>query len=290
MHPKISKPVQYALDALGIILLIALVYAVGRCTGIDGFAFAQEPVAQAERNPAERLRDAQERQAQQEAMELEQTRHTLEMAEARRTTEAAPGPRVSTPNPADQVPLVTAQPRRYARIAAAPPEPLALPVIEDEPGMSGSIQEGFDWTPLEVALGKIAVNEESFREAGASAIAQARGHYSLEQLQSMHRRALAVGRTDSRRWIEGLNADATMPEGWPEERVPWATRGRPAWLRTLAAIRATNAGEMSTCARRPQVWGGTMDSAGIARLVARGARVVPCPGAANTYLEWGAAR
>lgn len=277
MHPKISKPVQYALDALGIILLIALVYVVGRCTGIDGFALAQESAPQAHRNPAGQVLDAEERERQQDARELAQNEHAREPVQAT----------ITTPNPASTVPLVAPQARGYSRIT---PEPLALPVIEDEPGMSGSIQEGFDWTPLEVALGKIAVNEESFREAGASAIAQARGHYSLEQLQSMHRRALAVGRTDSRRWIEGLNADATMPEGWPEERVPWATRGRPAWLRTLAAIRATNAGEMSTCARRPQVWGGTMDSAGIARLVARGARVVPCPGAANTYLEWGAAR
>ena len=68
-----------------------------------------------------------------------------------------------------------------------------------------------EWTEHEVALAKLCANEATFRDVDCVAITEARGRYTVAELRSMHRRAFAVGRTDSRRWIETLNADATMP-------------------------------------------------------------------------------
>jgi hypothetical protein len=142
-----------------------------------------------------------------------------------------------------------------------------------------------DWTEHEVTIAKIAVNEESFRTAGASAIAAARGRYTVEQLRAMHSRALAPVRTDSRRWIADLSGDMHRPDGWPERLVPWS-RGQQLWLAVLVAVRETLRGERIACGgERPSIWGGTMDAAHIRRRIEQGYVVVTCQGSANTYLR-----
>lgn len=140
-----------------------------------------------------------------------------------------------------------------------------------------------------VAVAKIAVNEGSFRDADHAAIAYSRSPYTVEQLGTMHRRALAVGRTDSRRWIEGLSADLSRPDGWPEHLVPWETRGRQGWERTLSTVRDVLDGRRVPCDERPSAWGGRhVDAARIARMTANGWHVVRCDGqTANVFLARG---
>jgi len=145
-----------------------------------------------------------------------------------------------------------------------------------------------DWTDREVALAKLCANEATFREIDCVAITEARGRYTVIELRSMHRRAFAVGRTDSRRWIETLNADATMPIGWPERLVPWESRGKALWLNTLRTVRATLRGERHACGgQTPSIWGGKIDAAHIRRRIEQGWVVLACPGAANTFMRRG---
>jgi len=144
-----------------------------------------------------------------------------------------------------------------------------------------------DWTDHEVAVARLAVNEGTFRESDTIAIAEARGHYSLEELRAAHRRALAPVRTDSRRWIADLSGDLHRPDGWPESLVPWETRGRLLWLRTLSIVRETIAGRRSVCSERPSVWGSPrLDRARLDRILARGGRVV-CRGTVNSFVVFG---
>lgn len=144
------------------------------------------------------------------------------------------------------------------------------------------------YTEHEVLIARLAVNEGSFREADVAAIAYARAPYSVDQLRAMHHRALAVGRTDSRRWIETLNASLARPDGWPEDRVPWETRGRAGWQRTLDVVHDVVSGRVTPCDVRPSTWGGrTLDAARIARMTANGWRVARCGSTANAYLRRG---
>jgi hypothetical protein len=142
------------------------------------------------------------------------------------------------------------------------------------------------WTEHEVALGRLCVNEASSSLPDCVAIVEARGSRTVEQLRAMHPRALAPSRTDGRRWIAGLSADLSRPDGWPEHLVPWDTRGRAGWERTLDAVRDTLAGRRSQCTSAPSIWGGpVVDSDRIARHLARGAQVV-CHGTRNVFLRY----
>lgn len=145
-----------------------------------------------------------------------------------------------------------------------------------------------DWTDHEVAVARIAVNEATFRESDTIAIAEARGHYSLEELRAAHRRALAPVRTDSRRWIADLSGDLHRPDGWPESLVPWETRGRLLWLRTLSIVRATLRGERRCSGGVPSIWGGRrVDATRIRERLAEGWIVVDCGPTANVYMRRG---
>lgn len=142
------------------------------------------------------------------------------------------------------------------------------------------------WTDHEVALGRLCVNEASASIPDCIAIVQARGSRTVDELRSMHPRALASVRTDGRRWIAGLSADLSRPDGWPEDAVPWETRGRAGWTRTLDAVRDTLAGRRSVCTEAPSVWGGRdVDADRIARHLARGA-VEVCSGTRNAFLRY----
>ena len=142
------------------------------------------------------------------------------------------------------------------------------------------------YTEHEVALGRLCVNEASAAINDCVAIVEARGSRSLDELRDMHPRALAAHRVDGRRWIAGLSATLERPDGWPEERVPWETRGRAGWERTLEAVRDTLAGRRSVCTSAPQFWGGPdVDADRIARHLARGA-VVVCSGTRNVFLRY----
>lgn len=147
-----------------------------------------------------------------------------------------------------------------------------------------------DWTEQEVLIARLAINEASGRDADTIAITQARGGYSVERLRADHHRALAPVRTDSRRWIAGLDADMSEPIGWPSHRLDWPTFGVAMWTRTLATVRATLRGERGCAGGRPDVWGGTMDHERIARIVAHGGVIVDCGHTANTYLRLGDGR
>ena len=144
------------------------------------------------------------------------------------------------------------------------------------------------YTEQDVLLARLAVNEGSFRPADVAAIAYARALYSPDQLRSAHRRALAVGRTDSRRWIEGLSTSLSRPDGWPEHLVPWDTRGRAGWERTLSTVHDVVSGRVVPCEARPSVWGGTMDRMRLARMTANGWRVVRCGATSNVFIRRGA--
>lgn len=144
------------------------------------------------------------------------------------------------------------------------------------------------YSEQEVLIARLAVNEATWREADVAAIAYARALYSPAELRNAHRRALAVGRTDSRRWIETLGPDLARPTGWPEHLVPWETRGRVGWERTLRIVHDVVSGRVVPCGgARPSTWGGTMDRARIERMTANGWRVVSCGQVANTYLRRG---
>lgn len=144
------------------------------------------------------------------------------------------------------------------------------------------------YSEQEILIARLAVNEATWREADVAAIAYARALYSPAELRNAHRRALAVGRTDSRRWIETLGPDLARPAGWPEHLVPWETRGRIGWERTLHIVHDVVSGRVVPCSGvRPSTWGGTMDRARIERMTANGWRVVSCGQVANTYLRRG---
>lgn len=144
------------------------------------------------------------------------------------------------------------------------------------------------YTEQEVLIARLAVNEGSFREADVAAVAYARALYSPAELRASHRRALAVGRTDSRRWIESLDASLARPDGWPGHLVPWETRGRIGWERTLRIVHGVVSGRVVPCNERPSTWGGRhVDAARIARMTANGWRVVRCGASANTFLRRG---
>lgn len=163
---------------------------------------------------------------------------------------------------------------------------VVLAVFVNNCGAEAQANQSYDYTEHEVTLAKIACNEASFRVADTVAITQARGRYSVDELRRMHPRALASGRTDSRRWIETLSADAHRPDGWPEHLVPWETRGKLLWLTTLATVRATLRGERSCAGGQASVWGGRrIDAARIQRLIERGYEVVDCGPTLNSYLR-----
>ncbi len=144
-----------------------------------------------------------------------------------------------------------------------------------------------DWTEHEVTVARLAVNEATFRTADAAAIAEARGRYTVDELRAMHPRALAPVRTDSRRWIADLSADAHRPDGWPESLVPWETRGRLLWLSVLRTVRETIAGRRA-CSSRPSIWGGRrVDEAHIRRRLADGYEIVRCGQTGNVYMRRG---
>lgn len=151
--------------------------------------------------------------------------------------------------------------------------------------------EAQEYTDHEVALGKLCWNEASTNRNDCIAIVEARGRLSLTELQAMHRRALAPVRTDGRRWIAGLSGDVgAMPDGWPEDRVPWATRGVAMWSAVLETVRATLRGELSVCSEAAQAWGSrTLDADRLARIFARGGREV-CRGTVNQFVRFGGAR
>ena len=142
------------------------------------------------------------------------------------------------------------------------------------------------YTEQEVLIARLAVNEGSFRPADVAAIAYARARYTPDELRAAHPRALAVGRTDSRRWIEGLDASLARPDGWPEHLVPWDGRGRAGWSQTLATVHDVVSGRVVPCDARPQVWGGRrVDARHLARRLSQGYREVRCDGAtANSFL------
>jgi len=254
MSIKISKPVSYALDALGAILLITALYAIGTCGIIGGTAFDDiKPIfstAHAQDVPpaAETQSDAERaRLARQEEMELEQTRAALQQPE----------------------------------VGAVMPHQ-----DSDEAAMSGSIQEGDAWTPLEVAIAQLSIHEGSGRDTDTVAITSARGGWSLERLRREHPRALSATGHGTRPWIAGLNAELTRPEAWDESRMPWVGGGQRIWLRTLQNVRRTLEGQMRCPGGTPQIWGGrSLDHSHIERRLAQGFRVVDCGTTANVYLR-----
>jgi hypothetical protein len=148
------------------------------------------------------------------------------------------------------------------------------------------------YTEQEILIARVAVNESTWSESDVAAVAYARALYSPSELRASHRRALAVGRTDSRRWIESLDASLSMPAGWPEHLVPWETRGRAGWSRTLEIVHDVVSGRVVPCDARPSTWGGNrVDAARIARMTANGWRVVRCEGrTSNVFLRQGGER
>lgn len=145
------------------------------------------------------------------------------------------------------------------------------------------------YSEQEVLIARLAVNEATWREADVAAIAYARALYSPAELRNAHRRALAVGRTDSRRWIETLGPDLARPAGWPEHLVPWETRGRVGWERTLRIVHDVVSGRVVPCSSRPSQWGGRrVDATHIQRLLDRGFVEVRCNGiTSNLFLRRG---
>lgn len=165
---------------------------------------------------------------------------------------------------------------------------LALVLVTLAMGDFGArAQPSEPWTEHEVALGRLAVHEATWRERDTIAIVEARGHYSVETLRRMHPRALGEARERSRPWIHRLDATFAMPEEWPEDQIPWDSRGRALWQHTLETVRATLRRRRSVCIRRPDAWGSrTLDAARLARVYARGGREV-CTGTSNAFVVFG---
>ncbi len=100
-----------------------------------------------------------------------------------------------------------------------------------------------------------------------------------------------LDRPEGMPWISDLHADGHEPAAWSHANtMPWeGTRGgRVRWEAQLAiatqAVR--NLDRLPyPCQGRVTAWGGPeLDAAAIQRLLARGMRVVTCPGASNSYL------
>jgi hypothetical protein len=92
-------------------------------------------------------------------------------------------------------------------------------------------------------------------------------------------------RSATRPWLGEVDARLTMPPSWPDDRVPWATRGRPGLLRLLDVVRAE--GDHG-CDGFPVTWGGSVDRARITRMTLSGNyRVVRCGTTVNTFLARG---
>lgn len=145
-----------------------------------------------------------------------------------------------------------------------------------------------EWTEQEVLLARLAVNEASGRVTDTIAITLARASKTPAELRRMHPRALNPHRTDSRRWIAGLDGDMGMPVGWPADTVPWST-GERLWMRTLLTVRETLRGEHRCADGVPLIWAGRMDQEHLARRLAQGMVIVDCGATANTYLRRGPA-
>lgn len=255
-----SRYLGYLLDMLGLGLIIGIIYAgvqMNQCG--DALAQAAPPVI-TESAPEPTPGAVREEQAREAVEAAEQN---LELARVERWQEAVVG---------------AAQEETMPRDAS------------DEAGMSGSIQEGDAWLPLEVEIARLAIHEGSGREGDTIAITQARMGWSVERLRREHPRALSPVGRGNRPWIAGLNAELTRPAQWDEQRMPWE-RGRAIWLRTLRTVRATMEGVNRCPGGTPQIWGGrTLDHTHIERRLSQGYRVVDCGSTANVYLRRDRAR
>lgn len=151
-------------------------------------------------------------------------------------------------------------------------------------------QGAADYTEREILVARLAVNEGSWRERDAAAIAYARATWTVARLRSGHRRALAPVRTDARRWIADLHPDGHEPEGWPAH-LDWEQH-RPRWLAVLETVRGVLDGRVPDhCATgRPQSWAGPIvDRERLARVLASGGRIV-CTGTVNVFVQFGRRR
>ncbi len=154
---------------------------------------------------------------------------------------------------------------------------------------SAVIARGQLATADEIAIVRLCASEASIRDSDdcrviASIVRYQAGRRGMSPARYVARYHHRHTQSRSRPWLGELDARLTMPPSWPDDRVPWATRGRPAMLRLLDVVRAEDG---HGCDRQPVTWGGTVDRERIARMTASGWRVVQCGRTVNTFLARG---
>lgn len=140
-----------------------------------------------------------------------------------------------------------------------------------------------------VTLARLAVHESGWDSPADVALVHAVLAGIVERDGVSYQRAaeLAAPRLArcevSRRWVCGLNGDASRPAHW--RGASWS-RYRERWLSMIDTAQRVIAGEVpSTCARPPRVWGSRAD---VLRGIRRGRRWIDaeCIGAMNHGGTW----
>lgn len=137
-----------------------------------------------------------------------------------------------------------------------------------------------------VRVSQLTVNEASFalsndHESITLVIKQRAEREGISPAEYIIRHHRRIGA--NRPWINGLNAEGTEPEGWPDS-VSWEDyRGR--WMDIQARVRATLAGQ-SRRECNAITWGSPqVDAERIARMVSSGKyAIVQCGVTRNTFL------
>lgn len=156
----------------------------------------------------------------------------------------------------------------------------AVPVFADAP-----------YTDDEVAAARHCVSEASGARTDDCAVIVWIDKYQATRRGTTVARFIATTYTRhtqsaSRPWIGQLNGQLTRPDGWPEEQLPWETAGKQRWEATLrVARRMLNEDQHHGCrGGTPVTWGGTMDTEGVTRWLARGYRVLDCGNTRNRFV------
>lgn len=147
------------------------------------------------------------------------------------------------------------------------------------------------WTQDEVLLARLVVHEAGFRRdvgdvLGIAHVTRAKAALNRKSIADYvvetHPRA-TFGRTQ-RTWVAGLDASFLRPVEWPEDRVPWATRGRHDWLRRLREVREALAIPENRCPA--YTWGARRGiEARLERMLAAGWTVRDCGPTLNVFLN-----
>jgi len=172
----------------------------------------------------------------------------------------------------------------------AAPEP--APALESPPARSEVVLPPPLYTDDEVAAARHCLSEASgVRTDDCRVITWISLHAARREGVSVasfigstyHRHTRGSG---PRPWLAGMNGRLTMPAGWPNDQIPWDTRGRAAWVEVLEFVRRVLRGqEGHGCVNAtPVTWGGTMDDDGVAEWVRRGYRVLSCGHTANRII------